>query len=151
MNMKVKDIMEKIGVTISPTTTYEEVAKILYKNQISGVPVVSKADKLLGFVSEKDVFKVLYPFYKSYYENPEMYSDLEAREMKVREVRKHEVRTFMTETPVTVGINEPIMKVGALMLAKKVSRIPVVEKGKVVGMISRKMIYRAILKKYLIE
>lgn len=148
--MKVKDIMEKDVVSVSPTATYEEVAKILYKNQVSGVPVVEKG-KLIGIVSEKDIFRILYPFYKSYYEHPEMYTDMEARELKVRDVRGHQVKRFMTKDVITVESDMPIMKVGALMLAKKVSRFPVVDNGKVVGIVSRKMIYRAVLKKYLLD
>lgn len=148
--MKVKDIMEKNIITATPDTTYQELAEILYKNDISGIPIVDKENVLVGFVSERDIFRILYPHYKSYYEQPEVYADLEGRELKVREIRKHRAEIFMTKDPVIVKPDDPIMKAGALMLAKNVSRFPVVENGRVVGIISRKMIYRAILEKYLI-
>lgn len=147
--MKVRDIMEKEIVTAFLDTTYQELAEILYKQDVSGIPIVDHDNVLVGFVSERDIFRILYPHYKSYYEQPEVYTDLEGRELKVREIRKHPAEIFMTKNPIVVGPDEPIMKVGALMLAKHISRFPVVENGRVVGIVSRKMIYRAILKKYL--
>lgn len=144
--MKVKDIMETGVLSVTPSTPYEEVAKILYKNNISGVPVLDEMNKIVGFVSEKDIFRILYPHYKSYYESPEAYTDLEARESKAGEIKNHPTEMFMVKNPVLCGADDSVMKVGALMLAKNVSRIPVIEAGRVVGMVSRKMIYRAVLK-----
>lgn len=133
-------------ISVSPSTTYEEVAKILYKNNISGVPVLDEMNKIVGFVSEKDIFRILYPHYKSYYEHPESYSDSDARESKAVEIKNHPAEMFMVKNPVLCGAEDSVMKVGALMLARNVSRIPVIEAGQVVGMVSRKMIYRAVLK-----
>lgn len=144
--MKVKDIMETSVLSVSPATTYEEVVKILYKNNVSGVPVLDEMNKIVGFISEKDIFRILYPHYKSYYESPEAYTDLEARESKAAEIKNHRAEVFMVKNPVLCGADDSIMKVGALMMAKNVSRIPVIENGQVVGIVSRKMIYRAVLK-----
>ena len=144
--MKVRDIMEKNIISARPNTRYEDVARILYQNNISGVPVVDENDKIAGFVSEKDIFRILYPRYDSFYAQPESYTDLEEREKKAGEIKNHKAEIFMTKMPVLIGPDDPVMKAGALMLAKKVSRIPVVEAGRIVGIISRKMIYRAILK-----
>jgi CBS domain-containing protein len=144
--MKVRDIMEKNVISVRPDTKYEEVAKILFQNNISGVPVVDENEKIVGFISEKDIFRILYPRYDSFYAQPEAYADLESREKKAEEIKNHRADVFMTKMPVLVGPDDPVMKAGALMLAKKVSRIPVVEAGRIVGIISRKMIYRAILK-----
>ena len=144
--MKIREIMETNVITISKDTKYEEVARILYEKNISGLPVVDEEGKVLGVVSEKDIFKVLYPFYQSYYEQPILYTDFENRESKATEIRNQVAEVFMSKNVVPISPDDPIMQAGSLMLSRGISRLPVVENGKVVGMVSRKMIYRAILK-----
>ena len=147
--MKVKDVMKKKVIKIKQGTSYKEVIKILLTNKISGAPVVDNKDKLIGMVSEKDLFRILYPYYKSYYENPELYLDLEERESKAKEIQNHKVETFMSKEVVTTTPDAPAMAAGAIMLAKGIHRLVVVEKEKVVGIITRRDIYHPILKQSL--
>lgn len=144
--MKVRDVMELNSITIRHDATYEDVAKILYTHGISGAPVVDEAGNLLGMVSEKDLFKILYPFYKSYYENPEVYVDFEGRESKLEEIRGKTVEVYMSRDIVTIDPEAPIMRAGAIMLAKQIHRLPVVEQGKLIGIITRRRIYRTVLR-----
>ncbi len=147
--MIVKNVMEKKVIAISKDATYYEAAKILYANNISGAPVVDENNNLVGMLSEKDLFKVLYPFYKSYYDNPELYLDSEGRESKANEIKDHKIEAFMSKGADidTVEKNTPIMRAGAIMIAKHKHRLPVLEDGKIVGIVSREDIFRAILKK----
>ncbi len=145
--MKVKELMDTNKVSVTPDTTYEEVARLLYTNQLSGVPVIDDKDRVVGFVSEKDIVRILYPWYKSFYDSPESYTDMEARESKAGDIRNTKVEVFMKRNILTVTPDDPIMKAGALMLAHDVNRLPVVENGKVVGVVSRDSIYKVILKK----
>jgi len=147
--MKVRDVMETEVITVPEHASYEDVAKILYTRNISGVPVVDKDGNLVGALSEKDLFRIMYPFYKSYYEDPGSYTDLEARENKIEEIRSHPVKGFMTQNVVTVAPDMPVMRAGALMLARGVNRLPVVEDGKLIGIISRRNIFREILRHHL--
>ncbi len=126
--------------------SYEDVAKLLYTKNISGVPVVDEQGGLVGAVSEKDLFRIMYPYYKSYYEHPESYTDYEQRENKINEIRSHPVRLFMTKEVVTIDPEAPVMRAGALMLARGINRLPVVENGQVIGIITRSHIYRRILR-----
>ncbi len=145
--MKVKELMATEVVSVSPDTTYEETARLLYTHQISGAPVLDEKGRVVGFVSEKDIVRILYPWYRSFYESPESYTDMEARESKASDIRNTKVEVFMKRNIFTVTPDDPIMKAGALMLAHDVNRLPVVENGKVVGIVSRGSIYKAILKK----
>lgn len=145
--MLVQEIMEPKVITVAPDSTYLAVAQLLYEHDVSGVPVVDFGAELVGIVSEKDLFRILYPYYQSYYEHPELYADLQAREGKAQEIKFHRVETFMTKKVYTVAPDDPIMKAGALMIAHHINRLPVVEGKKLVGIVTRKMIYRAILKK----
>jgi CBS domain-containing protein len=144
--MKVKDIMETRVVTIHKDATYEEAARILYANRLSGAPVVDRNGYLVGMLSEKDLFRVLYPYYNSFNESPELYLDYEARESKAHDIRDHKVETFMAKNIVSVEPETPVLHAGAIMLARQISRLPVVTEKQVVGMITREVIYRAILK-----
>jgi len=143
--MKVFDIMERNPITIPVDATYEQASDILYANNISGAPVVGKDGKLVGILSLKDLFRVLYPFYSSYYEHPESYTDMEMREGKVDEIRKKNISEFMTKRLITVPHHIPIMRAGAVMLAHNVHHLPVLENEKFVGLLTKNLIYRAIL------
>ncbi len=146
-HMKVRELMDTEVISVKPETTYEEVARLLYRHQVTGVPVLDEKERVVGFVSEKDIVRILYPWYKSYYESPESYTDMEARESKAGDIRNTKVETFMKKNILTVTPDDPIMKAGALMLAHDVNRLPVVESGALVGIVSRDSIYKAILKK----
>lgn len=143
--MKVRDLMRTEIVTVPLGSTYAEVMRILCDNKISGAPVVDEKGALVGLVSEKDLFRILYPFYQSYYLHPEQYTDHEEREKKAGEIKNHKVEIFMTKMVYTVHPDVPIMRAGALMLSKNVHRLPVVEGSDLVGLISRRAIYRAIM------
>lgn len=143
--------MDTKFIAIKKGTTYEEVFQIFDKNNISGAPVVDENESIIGIVSEKDLFRVLFPYYTSYYNNPELYVDYEERENKVDEIRHHKVEIFMSRDFVKVHPDDPVLRAGALMLAKNVSRLPVIENGKLLGMIWRRDIYRTILRKHLVK
>jgi len=145
--MKVRDLMETKIFTLKPDNTYQEAVSLIYKNNINGAPVVNDQNELVGYVSEKDLFKILYPFYQSYYEHPESYTDGEKREQKADEIRFHKVEVFMTKNPLIVDPEMPVMNAGALMLAHRVHKFPVVENGKLVGVISREKIYKKVFEK----
>ncbi len=145
--MKVKELMDTKVLFVTPNTTYEDVGRLLYTNQVTGIPVLDEQERVVGFVSEKDIVRILYPWYKSFYESPESYTDMESRESKAGDIRNTKVEVFMKRDILTVTPDDPIMKAGALMLAHDVNRLPVIENGKVVGMVSRDSIYKVILKK----
>lgn len=137
--------METKLVTVPVGTPYAEVMKILRTNRVSGAPVVDEDGRLVGVVSEKDLFRILYPFYQSYYLHPEQYVNHEEREKKAADIRNHRVEIFMSAVPFTADPDMPIMQAGALMLSKKVHRLPIVEAGKLVGIVSRGRIYRTVM------
>lgn len=147
--MKIRNVMKSPVVTVSEFATYEEAAKILCSNKISGAPVVDGQGNLVGLISEKDLFRVLFPFEKSFYDNPEAYLDFEKRESKIEEIRKDVITPYISRKVITIDPNMPIMKAGGLMLAKGVHRLPVVENGKLAGIVSRKDIFGRIFKNHL--
>lgn len=138
--------MKKDVVVIKKGTSYQTLAKILLENKISGAPVVDENEKIVGVVSEKDLFKAIYPSYEEFYESPESYLDFEKLEEEAKKAGDKKVEDFMSKRLITADPETPVLKIGALMVATGIHRVPVVENGKVVGMVSRRDIYRAILK-----
>lgn len=147
--MKVKNVMTKKVITVKKGMTYQTVVKILLKNKISGAPVVDENGKLIGLISEKDLFRVLYPHYWNFYVNPEIYLDLESRENKIKEIKNDPIDNFFIRDVISVSPETPIMTAGAIMLARGIHRLPVVENNKIVGIVSREDIYHRIFKKKL--
>ncbi|MBP9864322.1 CBS domain-containing protein [Patescibacteria group bacterium] len=149
--MKVRDLMESQIISIPETATYEEAARVLSQNKINGVLVLNESGKVIGIVSDKDLFRILYPFSTSFFENPELYLDLESREHKIEDVRQKPVSVFMTKNVHSIEPDVPIMRAGAIMLAKHVHRLPVIENGNLIGIITRSQIYGALLDSYIQE
>jgi CBS domain-containing protein len=147
--MQVSELMDKNFITIKKGTTYEEVFKLFTEHSVGGAPVVDEENMVIGYVSEKDLFRVLFPYYTSYYNNPELYTDYKDRESKAGEIKNHKVEVFMNRDITVIHPEDSVMKAGALTLAKNVSSLPVVEDGQLLGVIKRKDIYQAILKQQL--
>lgn len=144
--MQVKDIMITKIITVPETATYEEAAQILVSNRIGGAPVIDGHGSLLGIISKKDLFKVLYPFYRSFYEHPENYAQTEQLEDKAGEIRKHKIIDYMSKGVITVESDVPIISAGAIMLARQIHRLPVVENNQLVGLVTREDVFEAVLK-----
>jgi CBS domain-containing protein len=138
--------METGVVTVPAGTPYREVARILTAGNFSGAPVVDGNGAMIGIVSEKDLFRVLYPYYRSFYENPELYTDGEAREHKAEDIADRPVEQFMVTAVLTVDPEMPVMRAGAMMLAKGIHRMPVISEGKLVGIVTRSRIYRHVFR-----
>jgi acetoin utilization protein AcuB len=57
--VKVKDIMTKDPITVPPDYTVEETAQVLLESKISGAPVVDNSGKVVGTITQSDLFRVL--------------------------------------------------------------------------------------------
>ncbi len=147
--MKVRDVMITPVITVSPTTTYEDTAFLLYSNNISGVPVVEGGGRLVGIVSEKDLFRAMFPLYEEYILEPHLFCDREKQEEEIKFIRKQPVEKYMSKQVVTIDIDAPVLRAGGLMLARGLHRLPVMDHGKLVGIVTREDIYGTILKKHL--
>lgn len=146
--MIVREIMKTDIVTIPKGTSYREVAKILLSKRVSGAPVVDERGNIVGVVSEKDLFKAIYPTYNDFYAAPENFVNFDQLEKDTSHASERKVEDFMSPRLITTTPQTPILKVGAIMVATGIHRVPVLEKGQLVGMVSRGDVYRAILREY---
>lgn len=147
--MRVRDVMIVPVVTASPETTYEAVAKLLREHRVSGVPIVQKNGALVGIVSEKDLFRALFPLYEEFLMNPEIYANQEQQEDEVEMIRERPIKEYMSHNVITIDADARVLHAGGLMLAHNIHRLPVMDGGKLVGIVTREDIYGTILKKHL--
>jgi len=152
--MKVKDIMTKKVITFKPDDTLHKALETFTNNRISGAPVV-KDGKLAGLITELDVIKVIdiYTPKIHFTSMPHFFlvlAGLKSRsktselKKKVMAASKLKVEDFMTKEPVTLEPNADIMEAARIIDTYKVNRIPIVEDGKVKGIITRNDIIKAV-------
>jgi CBS domain-containing protein len=154
--MKVRDIMTKNVITLQPDATLHKALETFTKKGISGAPVV-KDGKLVGLVTQLDIIKVLDIYIPKIHltSMPQFFlvlAGLKSRR-KTTELKKKlmaasrlTVEDFMNTDPVVIGKEADIMEASRILNTYKVNRLPVIEKGKVIGIVTRNDIIRAVAK-----
>ena len=147
--MKVKEIMTKDVISITPDTNASEALELLLKMRISGLPVLDEKNKLVGMFTEKEVLSAILPSYVEkvgrfvYQENPK------AVKQKTLAFRHLKVKDVMRRTSVTLDEDTTLCEVARIMLTQKARRTPVLNKAKeVVGIVSRGDVVEALFKEY---
>jgi CBS domain-containing protein len=144
--MKVSDIMTVKVVTAEPETSVNLVAQLMDRGGLSGVPVVDGAGLLVGIVTELDLI-----VRNQRLEPPAFFQLLDGRipletpghyRKRLQHMLGTHARDVMTEKVVTVGPDEEVEALAELMVKKEVNSVPVVEHGRLVGIVSRADIIR---------
>lgn len=145
--MKIKEVMVKDVQGLSPDISVKEAMDILLKRRISGLPVIDKAGKLVGMFTEKNILSYLLPSYIEkvgrfvYEENPK------ATKKKISELCQIKISQLMRKEVITTTEDVALCEAARIMLTQKARRLPVVDKeGKVVGILAREDILRAMNK-----
>lgn len=146
--MKIGEVMEKRVIRLKPDYSMKRAAKILFTRRISAAPVVDNTDKILGILSETDIFCAMHPSYKTYITSGGKLDYVEM-EKRIRKLEKRKVCDYMNKDILIVKPDTPVMRAGSLMLAKNYNRIPVGKNKKLIGMVSRRAIYYNLFKKQL--
>jgi len=143
--MRARDLMTTSVVTLSPDTPVREVARVLAGHGISGAPVVDAAGRLLGIVTEGDLIRRL----AAPEDRPRSWIldlFLPAPGQATHYARTHgrRARDVMTTDLVTVDEDAPVERVANLLEQRRVRRLPVVRDGRLVGIVSRADLLRAV-------
>lgn len=139
--MKVRDVMTMEVATVRPTDPLKEVARLLTRHNISGVPVVDAEGAVVGVVSEADILvkergtaeetRAFFRFRKA--DDPTVQAKLAAET----------AADAMTGPAIVIGPERPVSVAAKLMLERRVNRLPVVTDGQLVGIVTRADLIRA--------
>lgn len=147
-DLKVRDIMKPDVITVGPDATIRELAGILADRNISGVPVVDEDGRVLGMVSESDVImqdaEFHFPYYIQFLESVIYLQSLSRFEERFRKTFGSKVSEVMSDKLVQVAPDESIHDAATLMADHKVDRLPVIDGERLVGIVTRGDIVRAI-------
>jgi len=144
------DIMTREVVTVPPDASLREVANLLVERNISGVPVVSREGELLGIVSETDLInsekrRVRLP-------RTSLFGLLPIADDLIREAYDEgsnlTARDLMTTRLHTLPVHTPAQEVVNALVARRVNRIPILDGGRLVGIVTRNDALRALQKEW---
>jgi CBS domain-containing protein len=147
MTMNVRDVMTTPVIAVSPSTPLKEVARLLVEHRISGLPVVDDAGAVVGVVSEADF--LLKEGGREVARRRWFGKILgESREASVRHGKLTAVTAgeLMTSPATTIDADRSTMAAATMMVDGKINRLPVVEGGKLVGILSRADLVRAFVR-----
>jgi CBS domain-containing protein len=142
--MKARDIMVSPVITVKPSLSVRDVAKLFLKNKISAAPVVDDSGALLGIISEGDLLRRA----ETKTERDRTWLRLfTAGEVLAEEYMKAHARKaadVMTKRVVTATPDTPLRDVATLLERNSIKRIPILGAGRVVGIISRSNLVQAL-------
>jgi CBS domain-containing protein len=133
MSVTVRDVMTTGVIAVRGDTSFKEMAAMLGSSRVSGFPVIDRAGKVLGVVSETDM--LIKEADRA--SHPEVFGGLR-RSRDLQKAAGVTAAELMTSPPVTIGPEEPVQHAAFLMYDRAVERLPVVdEAGHLVGIVSQ--------------
>jgi CBS domain-containing protein len=144
--MKVKDFMRHEVVTVTPDSSILDAARLMLDHKISGLPVVDGLGRVVGIISEHDLLRgderagrTKRPHWLRLMMERTNLADESAR------FQQRKVREAMTPDPVTIAETATLEEAGRLIEENDIKRLPVVREGKLVGIIARADLVRAVI------
>ena len=147
--LKVKDIMTRELITVSPETEITKAAKILLENRINGVPVIDPFGRLVGVLTQSDLVAqqkgIPVPSVFTLLESYIPLTSIKRIDKEMQKIAALTVKEAMTLEPVTVSPETDIEEVAKLMVDNKYHTLPVVEDDKVVGVVGKEDVLKTLL------
>ena len=144
--MKASDIMTAQVITVNPHTAVRHIAALLFKHRISAVPVLDNG-KLVGIVSEGDLLHRHEIGTEGTVRSGSWWLQLLSADRSVAEyVKSHasRARDIMTKEVISVAPDTPVAQIARLLEKHRVKRVPVVQHGRLVGIVSRSNLVQAL-------
>lgn len=145
-----RDIMTKDVITVKKDTKVSALAEIFTMAGIGGVPVVDDAGKVIGVVTESDLVeqsKSLHlPTVFTILDSVIFLETAKHFEKELKKMTGAKVEDIYTENAITVRPDTPIREIATIMSEKKVYTIPVLDGDKLVGVIGKADVVKAMTK-----
>jgi CBS domain-containing protein len=144
------DLMTRDVAVVHPETSLLDAVKLMCQRQISGMPVVDNAGAVIGMVTEGDLLR----WHEGYTEKQSWWLDMlaEGTDLAPEFVagileQNRKIKTIMSPHVATVTEDTPAREIAQLMYHKNIKRVPVVRDGKLVGIVARSDLIRALAQK----
>jgi CBS domain-containing protein len=143
MPVPVREVMDPEPVTVRSDTPVEDVIRLLGDSELPGVPVVEEDGRCVGIVTEADLViadeqgDLHLPHYIELFGGVVFLEPLRHFEERLRKATALTVADLMTEDPVTVGPDASVREAGRTIAERGHNRLPVVEHGRLVGVVTR--------------
>jgi CBS domain-containing protein len=145
---KVSEIMTTEVITVSPDTKVTEATKILLDRRINGLPVVDARNTLQGIICQSDIIvqqkKWPVPTVFTLLDGFIPLNSVSHLEKEVKKMSATAVQDAMTQNPTTTSPDAEIEEVAELMVSKNFHTIPVVQDGKLVGIVGKEDILKTL-------
>ena len=144
-----KDIMTSEVITISPEEEVAQAAKLLLAKRINGLPVVNDAGELVGILCQSDLIiqqkNIPLPSLFTLLDGFIPLTPSKKLDKEVEKIAATKVSDAMTADPVTVNPDTGIEEIAALMVEKNYHTLPVVEGGKLVGIVGKEDVLKTLI------
>jgi CBS domain-containing protein len=145
--MQAKDIMTRKVVTVTEDASVSDLAGVLLEHRISAVPVVDATGSLLGIVSEGDLMhraEAGTGRRRSWWLS--LFTDASVEAAQFVKEHSRRVGDIMIRNVVTATPRTPIAEIAQLLESNRIKRVPIVDNGKLVGIVSRANLVQALSK-----
>lgn len=144
MTMTVRDVMTRTVISVTPETPLKDVARLLVEQGISGIPVVGPDGAVLGVVSEAD-FLVKEQGADAVHHRAfaRLLGETAETRAQLAKVAAATAGEAMTTPAVTIAATRPLAEAAAVMVDRQINRLPVIEGGELVGIVTRADLLRA--------
>jgi CBS domain-containing protein len=144
-----KEVMTRQVVTVTPDTDIATAARLLLDKGVNGLPVVSPEGAVLGILCQSDLVaqqkKISLPSVFSLLDGFVALSSMKDLDREMEKITAMTVASAMTPKPVCVGPDSGVDEVATLMTDRNFHTVPVVDGGKLVGVIGMRDILSAIV------
>jgi len=149
--LKAKDIMATELITVSPETEIIQATRLLLENNINGVPVTNDTGTLVGILCQSDLVvqqkKFPVPSFFTLLDGLIPLTSMKQLRKEVQKIAAITVAQAMTPNPIFVSPDTGIEEIAALMVDNNFHTIPVVEQGRLVGVVGKEDILRTLIPK----
>ncbi|MFP4030556.1 MAG: CBS domain-containing protein [Desulfococcaceae bacterium] len=144
----VQDIMTSTVITVSPETEIVEATRLLLENRINGLPVVDAKDRVVGILCQSDLIsqqkRLALPSFFTFLDGFIPLTSTKQLERQIQKVAATTVGEVMTPNPTTVSPSTPVNEVAALMVDRNFHTLPVVQNGRLVGVVGKEDLLRTL-------
>ncbi|WP_296646305.1 CBS domain-containing protein [Romboutsia sp. 13368] len=131
-NKTAKDIMTTDVIVAKKDDSIANVATLLIKEKIGGLPVVDEHNKVVGIISETDIMQketdIESPRVLNFFQGLIFLDDIKKLEDDMKKVAAYKVEDLMSKDIITVNENDSFDYVANVMIKKSINRVPVVDK-----------------------